>query len=299
MKKFILIDGTALLYRGFFAIPPHLTTSKGEMVNAVFGVASMLLNLYLKEKPDFLAVTFDHKEKTFRHKEFEHYKATRPAAPEGLHEQLPILKEVFHAFKIPIFEKPGFEADDILATLTDKALHHKDIRVLIATGDMDVLQLVEKRVSILAPQKGFNETKIYDEAAIKEKYELSPDQMIDYKALRGDSSDNVPGVHGIGEKTAIKLLKEYKTLENIYENLNKILGSVKEKLTKNKEMGFFSKKLVTLVHDVPLDFNLKHCEVCIDWQKVLKIFEKLEFSSLIKKIKQISKLPDEKQATLF
>lgn len=299
MKKMILIDGTALLYRGFFAIPPHLRTSDGTLVNAVFGVASMLINLYLREKPDFLAVTFDHKEKTFRHKEFEHYKATRPPAPDGLHEQLPILKEVFHAFKIPIFEKPGFEADDVLATLTDKALHHKDVHVLIATGDMDVLQLVQERVSVLAPQKGFNETKIYDEAAIKERYDLSPDQMIDYKALRGDTSDNVPGVHGIGEKTAIKLLKEYKTLENVYENLNKILGSVKEKLSKNKEMGFFSKRLVTLVHDVPLDFNLKYCEVCIDWEKVLGVFEKLEFSSLIKKIKQIFKLPDKKQATLF
>lgn len=295
----ILIDGTALLYRGFFAIPPHLRTSDGTLVNAVFGVASMLISLYLRERPDFLAVTFDHKEKTFRHKEFEHYKATRPPAPDGLHEQLPILKEVFHAFKIPIFEKPGFEADDLLATLTDKVLAHKDIQVLIATGDMDVLQLVGERVFVLAPQKGFNETKIYDEAAIKEKYELSPDQMIDYKALRGDPSDNIPGIHGIGEKTAIKLLKEYKTLENIYENLNKILGSVKEKLIKNKEMGFFSKRLVTLIHDVPLDFDLKHCEVCTDWQKVLEIFEKLEFSSLRKKIEQIFKLPDKKQATLF
>lgn len=300
MKKLVLIDGTALLYRGFFAIPPYLATKDGVQTNAVYGVSLMLLNIFTQEKPDYVAIAFDSREKTFRHEEFKEYKAHRPPPPPGLHEQLPILEEVLRAFDIPVFKLPGYEADDIIATLTKQASEHERINVAIATGDLDMTQLVNERVYVFAPQNGFNKTTVYDIAGVGEKFGLRPDQIIDYKALRGDASDNIPGVKGIGEKTAVKLLQEYETLESVYDHLADISGAVGRKLADDREMAFFSKKLVILDCKVPIELDLKRCEAhAVDWRRVMASFKQLEFGSLITKVQQLFKVPDAKQTTLF
>lgn len=300
MKKFVLIDGTALLYRGFFAIPPYFSTKEGVHTNAVYGVSLMLLNIFTQEKPDYVAIAFDTKEKTFRHEEFKEYKAHRPPPPPGLHEQLPLLEEVLAAFDIPVFKRPGYEADDIIATLTKQALEHEPVNVAIATGDLDMTQLVNERVYVFAPQNGFNKTTVYDIAGVNEKFGLRPDQIIDYKALRGDTSDNVPGVKGIGEKTAVKLLREYETLDGVYGHLADIQGAVGRKLADDREMAFFSKKLVTLYSEAPVTLDLQRCEVHeVDWHCVIAIFKRLEFGSLIAKVQQLFKVPDVTQTTLF
>lgn len=300
MKNLILVDGTALLYRGFFAIPPYFSTKDGVQTNAVYGVSLMLLNIFAREKPDYLAIAFDSKEKTFRHEEFKEYKAHRPPPPPGLYEQFPLLEEVLGAFDIPVFKKPGYEADDIIATLTEQALTHPHVNVGIATGDLDMTQLVNERVHVFAPQNGFNKTTVYDIAGVREKFGLRPDQIVDYKALRGDASDNIPGVKGIGEKTAVSLLHEYETLENIYEHLNDIAGAVGRKLADDREMAFFSKKLVTLDCAAPVMLDLSRCEAyAVDWHNVISVFKRFEFGGLVARVHQLFKITDMAQPTLF
>lgn len=283
MEKLILIDGNAILHRAFHAIPPF-KTSKGELVNAVYGFASMLLNILLREKPDYIAVSFDRAKKTFRHEKYEAYKATRVKAPQELYDQLPKIKDLVTAFCIPIYEIDGYEADDVLGTLAKQA-EKEGMKTYIVTGDMDTLQLVTGNTNILAPFKGFKETIKYDYQKVMAKCGLEPSQIADLKGLMGDSSDNIKGVYGIGEKTAVSLLQKYKDIESIYAHIDEIEGATHEKLAKGKDDAFFSRDLARIVTDVPLSLNLSECRTHnFDSLKISNMFKDLEFKSLLPRL---------------
>ncbi|HBB37377.1 MAG: polymerase I protein [Candidatus Moranbacteria bacterium GW2011_GWC1_45_18] len=284
-KKFILIDSNAIIHRAYHALPP-LTTRKGEIVNAVYGFTSVLLNVLNRFKPDYIAATFDLKEPTFRHKEFKSYKATRVKAPDDLYEQIPLVKKIVEAFNIPVVEKKGYEADDLIATFARKTEKiHPDVEVIIVTGDLDTLQLVDDKVKVFALRKGMSDSVLYGEKEIFERYGLKPDQMIDYKGLRGDPSDNLPGVRGVGEKTATELLKKYNTIEEVYKNLPNIREGIRKKLEKDKLQAFFSKRLARLVENVPVDFDIEKC-LAEDFSRVevINLMRELEFFSLLRRL---------------
>ena len=282
-KNVVLIDGNSLAYRAFYALPDTMKTSTGITTNAVYGFTTMLLKL-LETEPDFLAIAFDLKEPTFRHKEYKEYKATRDKAPPTLNEQMPYVKEVAQSLDIPIYEVAGYEADDIIGTLA-KESEAQGYNVEIVSGDLDPLQLVTPKIKVLTTRRGISDTVIYDEKAVKERYGLSPDQLIDFKALKGDSSDNIPGVKGIGEKTAAELIKKFKTLDNLLSHIDDIEKTkLKENLKNGKNKALLSKKLVTIVTNVPLELDFKKLKRSeTDWSKVLDIFQKMEFDSLVKK----------------
>jgi len=290
-KKLVLIDGNALIHRAYHALPP-LMTKKGELVNAVYGFSSVLLKVIKELKPDFILATFDLKGPTFRHKEYEEYKATRIKAPDELYAQIDRVKEMVRAMNIPIYEKEGFEADDVIGTMikqSEENSEHPGIENIIVTGDLDTLQLVSPKTKVYALRKGMSDTVIYDEGLVRERYGLKADQMIDYKGLRGDQSDNIPGVKGIGEKTASALLKKYQTLENIYAHLAEIEGALKDKLERDKMRALMSKKLATIVKDVPLELDFKQAITReFDRKKLVALFQELNFFSLIKRIPEFT-----------
>jgi len=289
-KKIVLLDGNAIIHRSFHALPPF-TTKKGELVNAVYGFASTLLAVIDKFKPEYIVATFDLKGPTFRHEQFEDYKATRAKAPDELYSQIERVKEVVKTFNIPIYEKDGFEADDMIGTIAKKfsvpgSQFTEDIEVIIVTGDMDTLQLVNDKTKVYTMSRGLSKAILYDAPAVSERYGgLTPEQLKDYKGLRGDASDNIPGVKGIGEKGAINLLKEYGSLEGVYKNIASIKGAVKEKLEKDKMLAFTSKELGTIKIDVPFEFKLEECKTHdFDRQKLVDLFRELGFYSLIKRL---------------
>jgi len=285
MKKLILIDGNAIVHRSFHALPP-LTNRKGEMTNAVYGFSSVLIKVINELKPDYMVATFDLAAPTFRHIEYDQYKAKRVKAPDELYAQIPKTKDVLTAFGVPILEKEGFEADDIIGTVAKKYAN-KEIDILIITGDLDTLQLIDDNIRVYTMKKGLNDTIIYGEKEVEERYGLKVSQMIDYKALRGDSSDNIPGVKGIGEITATSLLKEFETLENLYKNVDKVKSkNVMEKLKKDKQMAFFSKRLGTIRLNVPIKISLKEldCQNHFDMEKIRTLFEELGFHSLLRRL---------------
>lgn len=290
MKKFIIIDGNALLHRAWHALPP-LTTKSGILINAAYGFTSILLKIISEHKPDYICSTFDLKAPTFRHQKYKEYKAQRVKQADELYEQIPIIKEVLSAFTIPVYEKSGFEADDVIGTIANKLRSEKDIETYILTGDLDTLQLVDETTKILTFRKGINDVVIYDIDAIKERYELHPSQMIDYKALRGDPSDNIPGVKGIGEKTAISLIKEFGSLDELYKKLDKsdLKENLKEKLRNEKANAYMSQDLSIIEQNIEMNFELDKCK----WdylennkasEDVFDVFQKYEFRSLIAKI---------------
>ena len=291
-KKFIIIDGNALVHRAFHALPP-LTTKKGKVVNAVYGFSTILLRVLKEIKPEYVAVTFDTPKPTFRHKEFKEYKAQRKKQPQELYDQIPIIQKLVQAFNLRVFTKDGFEADDVIGTIvTDKAVDRADLESIIVTGDLDTLQLVDANTKVYTLRKGVSDTIIYSEDLVKQKYGLKPDQLIDYKALRGDPSDNITGVPGIGEKTAINLIKEFKTLDNLYQEIKdkskkseKIKERIIDLLIKHKKDAYASKKLVTIVTNTPLKFNLTDCKIKpINRDQVVELFQDLEFKSLLARI---------------
>lgn len=291
MKKLFLIDGNAIMHRAFHAIPPFMKTKEGEQTNAVFGFSMMLLNIINSQKPDFLAISFDRAAKTFRHEAYKDYKATRVKAPDEFYAQIPRIREVVDAFNIPAYELDGFEADDVLGTLATQAAKIPDLKTFIVTGDMDTLQLINDRVFVYSPNGGFQNAIIYDAKKVEEKYGLTPSQIIDFKALKGDTSDNIPGVDGIGDKSATKLLKEYGTLENLYGNLEKIQGAIYDKLLLGKDAAYFSKHLATIVTDVPVKLDLAAAIThAYSKPKVVALFEKLEFRSLLPKLQTTTDL---------
>ncbi len=294
-KKLILIDGNAIIHKAFHALPPF-RTKEGELVNSVFGFASILLNLLNNENPDYIAVAFDLKGPTFRHEEYKEYKATRMKAPDELYEQIPRIHELVAAFHIPIFTLQGFEADDVLGTLA-KDGETKMLSTYIVTGDMDTLQLVSEKTRIMSISGKFSEPKIYDIAAVLGRCGLSPSQIPDMKGLQGDSSDNIKGVNGIGPKTAKDLLQKYGSIENIYKNIEEIKPTIKAKLESDKESAFLSKRLATIICDLPIKLDLNLCKVHeYDEEKLKSFFENLQFFSLIRRLNIFHKNSSEKKS---
>jgi len=294
MKKLILIDANAIVHKAFHALPP-LTNREGEQINAIYGFASILLKIINELKPDYLAAAYDLPAPTFRHIEYDGYKAQRPEAPDELKYQIPKTQEILQGFNTPFFCKEGFEADDVIGTIAKK--FSDKLEILILTGDLDTLQLVNKNIKIYALRRGMTDTVIYDAKQVFERYGLKPEQMIDYKGLRGDPSDNIPGIKGVGEKTAIILLKEFKTIENMYKIIDKmkpeqvknykfLTPRLLERIKQEKQMAFFSRKLATIHCKVPIKVSLED----LDWKKGYNIknaelaLDKFHFKSLINRL---------------
>lgn len=288
MRKLILIDGNALLHRAYHAYPP-LSTSKGELINAVYGFSAMLLSVLEKLSPTHVAVAWDLKGPTFRKQDYEEYKANRGPMDEDLATQIDRTKEVVEKLNIPQYGIEGFEADDIIGTLSRMASDEKDTQVVIVTGDRDSLQLIkEKRVVVFLPiQNHHAQSVVFDEEKVKEVYGLSPRQIIDLKSLMGDASDNIPGVKGVGKVTATKLIQEFGSLHNIYKNISdpKINPRVKSMLLADQEMADKSYHLAEIYLDVPLKLDWEKCLLTnYDKSKVMELFEELNFKSLINKL---------------
>ena len=282
---FILFDGNALVHRAFHALPPLTITRSGEMVNAVQGFASTLLKLLRENKPDYWAIAFDRHAPTFRHEMFEDYKAQRPKTPPELITQIERVHQLAGAFNLPIFEMDGFEADDIIGTLSRQA-DLKGIDTLIVTGDNDMLQMVKPGISVMSPRRGFADTVVYDESGVHEKYDLNPHQLISYKALVGDPSDNIPGVKGIGDKTAVKLLQQFIDLDGIYSRIDEVEPErIRSLLKANHELTIQNRKLAAIVTDVPVTFDIQSCAVSsYDRNKVVELFRELGFSNMLSRL---------------
>jgi DNA polymerase-1 len=295
-KKLVIFDGHALVHRGYHAIP-YLTTKDGMPTNAVYGFTMMMLLALRDLKPDYVAVAWDAPGKTFRHDKYKEYKATRKKADQELYDQFPTTKEVVAAFNIPLIEKPGYEADDIIGSLSKQ--FEEQVDVVIVTGDMDELQLVSDKTTVFTMRKGFSDTFVYDEAAVREKYGVTPQEFIVYKALKGDTSDNIPGVAGVGDKTATYLVSKYHTLDDIYSNLDELKPAVQKKLKAGKKEAYLSEDLATIERNMKLDFDLKSAMIHdYDRKKVYDLFHKLEFRSLLAKL-PAQKVTDEIQTNAF
>lgn len=282
-KKLIIIDGNSIINRAFYALP-QMNNKDGLNTNGIYGFTTMLFKLIDMYNPTHISVAFDKKSPTFRHLEYTAYKAGRKKMPDELREQFEPLKKLLDAFNINRLEIDGYEADDIIGTIS-KIAEDEGFKVYIVTGDKDAIQLVSKNITTLITKKGVADMEEYDFDKVVEKYEMTPAQFIDLKGLMGDKSDNIPGVAGIGEKTGIKLIKEYQSIENILENIDNLKGSIKTKIEENKESAIMSKKLATIIRNVPIDFNMCDLEYgSYDEEKLLKEFEKLGFMSLVSKI---------------
>lgn len=283
-KTFIIIDGSSLLHRAFYALP-LLSTKKGIYTNGVYGFLTMLYRIQEDYKPDYICVAFDKKGPTFRHREYEQYKGTRQETPSELAQQFPIIREILDAMNITILEMSEFEADDIAGTLS-KMGEEKGLDVILVTGDKDYLQLASDKSKVLITRKGITELEIFDREKIVTEYEIEPKQFIDLKGLMGDKSDNIPGVPGIGEKTGLKLIKEFGNIENIYKNIDSVSGKkLKENLIENESIAYISKKLGEIITNVPLDIEINDLVVKeADWENLKLLFEDMEFKSLLNKI---------------
>ena len=297
-KRLVIIDGNSVIHRAFHALPV-LTTKKGEPVNAVYGFLLVFFRAIKDFQPDFIAACFDFPGPTFRHKKFKEYKAKRPPTADELRQQIPKAKEVLQSFNVPVFEKQGFEADDIIGTIADSTAKKQtppEVENIILSGDLDCLQLVNIRTQAYILRKGVKDIILYDRKRVKEKFQgLVPEQLLDFKSLRGDPSDNIPGVTGIGEKTAISLLLEFGKLESLYEEIEKdsekikkIKPKIREVLLKYKEQAFLSKDLVVIKKDVPINFNLEKCRWQeYDKEKAAQLLKNFEFYSLLKRLPMV------------
>lgn len=279
MDELVLIDGNSLLNRAFYALP-LLTNSNGKYCNALYGFTNIIIKLITEQKPKYMAVAFDLKHPTFRHEKFEGYKGKRKPTPPELVEQIESMKEILKIMGIKILQQPGFEADDLIGTMSKKF----NIKTIVVSGDKDLFQLIDKNVEVWHTKKGISDIIKLNEEKLKEFMGVTPLQIIDLKSLMGDASDNIPGVEGIGPKTATDLLTNYSTLNNIYCHLDELKKSVQEKLVKNKETAYLSKWLATIKTDVPLDVNLQDCLIQFPFnQDVLNVFKEYEFKSIIKR----------------
>ena len=284
LKKLFIIDGYAILYRAHYALIRNpLITSYGFHTSALFGFTNQLIKIIKDENPDYLVCAFDSKEKTFRHKIYSDYKANRPEMPEELQKQIPHLWELLDGMNIPVLRKPGYEADDIIGTVTESVLDKK-IQSYIVSGDKDFMQLINDKVFLYTPGKRNSAPDIYDKDGVIKKWGLPPEKIIDLLALMGDSSDNVPGVAGVGVKTAVKLLKEYDNIESVLDNASKISNKrVHNGLINGRDKAFLSKELVTIIKDVDVDTNIENFLLkSFDQEALGKKFEELEFYALLK-----------------
>lgn len=305
--RLVLIDGHAILHRAYHAFPKTLTTRSGELVNAVYGFTRILLSVLKDLQPEYCAVAFDLPVPTFRHKEYVGYQVQRPAMDRELEDQIKRVKQIVEALGIPIFAVPGYEADDVIGTLARQATatsRHPlgDLEeVVIITGDRDLMQLVNKNTEIYFPQRAGGEAEIFDAKRVKEYLGVGPKQIVDYKGLVGDASDNYPGVPGIGPKTAVELINKYGSLEEIYKTIKSVRAgsrfarqfsniAIKKKLKEGKESAFLSKKLATIVTNAPVKLDLKTCRVAdYDQGRAIALFKELEFRSLIDKLPGMEK----------
>ncbi|MFN8630324.1 MAG: DNA polymerase I [Chloroflexota bacterium] len=287
MDRLLLLDGNGLIYRGYYAlIDQPLTTSKGELVTAVFGFTNIVLRAIQDARPDRLAVAFDLPKPTFRHDRYAEYKATRTRMPDDMRDQIPKVRDVVHALGIPVYEREGFEADDVIATLKGQAAAAgQDVTIL--TGDLDMLQLVDENTRLMVSLRGGASNSVtYDLAKIEERWGLRPDQMLDYKALKGDSSDNIPGIPGVGEKTAAKLVQTWETLDNLFANLDQVAPvKLQPLLEAHREQVLESRELMRLVRDVDVEFDAALGRVGdYDRETVVRLFRELEFRTLIDRL---------------
>jgi DNA polymerase-1 len=279
MNEFFIIDGNSLINRAFYATPP-LVNKEGQLTNAVYAFTNILIKLIGDYNPAYIAVAFDMKAKTFRHAMYEGYKASRKGMPDELASQLPLLKELLTAMEITILEREGYEADDIIGTLSKKYSNN----TVIITGDRDALQLIDDTTCVFLTKKGLSEIQKVDINNIKQEFGLTPQQVIEYKALCGDASDEIPGVNGIGDKTALSLIKNFGSIDNIYASIDKIEGKLKEKLINGKESAYLSKKLATICTDCGFDYDIEEYTYKYPFSdKVKAIFAKLEFGKLLAK----------------
>jgi len=281
----LLIDGNALVHRAFHALPPLTSSKTGEVVNAVYGFANTLLKVVADQKATHWAIAFDYPAPTFRHELYSEYKAHRPPTPEELIGQMGRIRELVDALGIPAYEVRGYEADDILGALARQS-HSSGIEAAILTGDRDLLQLVGPGVRVLLPGKNFSDAVTYDEAAVESKYGVTPRQFADYKAFIGDSSDNIPGVTGIGEKTAVSLLKQFGNLEGVYDHIDEVSPKrAKEALRSTRDSALTSRRLATIVTDVPVELNLESCQVGdYSRERAMALLGELDFSSLMSRL---------------
>jgi DNA polymerase I len=285
MERLLILDSHSLMNRAFYALPP-LTNAEGLHTNAIFGFTNMLFKMKEEIKPDYIVATFDRKAPTFRHVEYTEYKAGRKRMPDELSEQFPVVKELLELMAINIFEIDGFEADDLIGTLSSFA-EEKDIEVYIVTGDRDALQLASDKTKVVITKKGMSEKEIFDRKRMEEEFGVTPSQFIDVKGLMGDSSDNIPGVPGIGEKTAYKLIQTYGSVEKVLDNIENISGKkIKDNLHQYSEQAIFSKKLATIMRDVPVEIDLDDIKSKdnFDTDGLRKLFFRLQFKSLVEKI---------------
>jgi DNA polymerase-1 len=291
MSHLVIIDGHHLMYRAYWAIPRTLKTSKGEQVNTVFGMASMILSILKKEEPTALIFCFDAGEETFRHAENATYKEGRAETPDDFYAQIPRVMELIQAFGLPHVSNPKYEADDFLCAYA-KAGEKEGMKVTIVTGDRDAFQLATDTIRIAIPHSGYLQAEYLGPAEIEAKYGVRPDQIVDYKGLVGDSSDNLPGVVGIGPKGAAKLLQDYGTLESIYEHLSEIRPAIREKLERDKEQAFFCQHMAQLVCDFPLDPPLKNLTLShVPTDTILQFFSEMEFTLLTRRLNEMLSSP--------
>lgn len=302
MGKLVLIDGNAILHRAFHAMPPF-TTKRGEPIGAVHGFVSMLLRVIQDLKPTHIAVAFDEKEKTFRHIALETYQAQRPPVAEDLSSQFDRARTFLKAVGVPVYSKPGYEADDVIGTIATNALSSDIAEVVVVTGDRDQLQLVnDKRgIKLYMPVGGLSNAKLYGEVETIERMGVPPNQIADLKALTGDPSDNYFGVPGIGPKTAVTLLSKYKTLSDIYDHIDEISEKVKEKLVKGKDSADQSYMLATIIRDVPIEADFEEMKKWkLNSKEVVNLFNEYGFKTLTKRIQEAGrKIEEEKQGSLF
>jgi len=302
MSKLVLIDGNAILHRAFHALPP-MTNRRGEPINAVYGLVSMFLRVIQDLKPTHIAIAFDEKEPTFRHKAFKEYQSQRPPTAEDLSSQFEKARDFFKATGVPVYSMPGFEADDVIGTIAERATKGRKSKedVVIVTGDRDILQLVNGRIKLYMPVMGLANAKLFGESETLARMGVLPKLIDDYKALVGDPSDNYPGVPGIGPKTAIKLLEEFGNFQGIYKNLDKIPEKVREKLEKGRKEGEMSKRLATIIRDVPIETDFEAMgKWRVDSPEVIKLFQEFGFKTLTNRVKSVGKqIDEEKQGALF
>lgn len=283
LDTLLVIDGNSLIHRAFHALP-LLTNSKGVYTNAAYGFTTMLQKVLNNEQPGLVVVAFDKGKTTFRNEQYAAYKGTRKSTPEELRPQFLLVKDILKAMRIPFFELEGFEADDLIGTITTLG-ESTGLNVRILTGDRDALQLVSPRTKVMLTRKGITEIELFDEGKVWDKYGIHPNQVIDLKALQGDASDNIPGVPGIGEKTAAVLIKEYGKVEEILKNIDNLIPKHQKLLRGKEDQAMLSKSLATIVKDVPLEMDLSQCSWRgPDYQALLEVFNELEFKTLIKQI---------------
>jgi DNA polymerase-1 len=284
-ERLMLLDGYGLVYRGYFALPP-LTTSKGDLVNGAFGFASIVLRGIQDLQPDYVAVSFDLPGPTFRHEQYADYKATRTKMPDDLRDQFPKVREIVKALRFPVYEMAGYEADDVIGTITRQLDDRADLETTIVTVDLDMLQLVTPRVRLMTTRSGVENTVMYDVAKIDERFGLRPDQMVDYKALKGDPTDNIPGVPGVGEKTAAKLIRDFGTLDELLARLDDVTPvKLGEKLKAHVDQILMGRELSRIVRDLPVQIDLEAARLGdYDRDTVVRLFREYEFRTLIERL---------------